>query len=195
MTTATAPGESIVRTPTSYLPEALFEMGYKDLISIAPPNAPISPGSKLQPQALGKVPARRNTIGKWSGYQWLVAEHSIDDVRQWETSGANVGLRTRNFPALDIDSRDPKIADQIELMARETLGWAPVRFGQKPKRLMLYSTCEPFGRLRVWGTRGNSGSPDGERHLIEVLGDGQQFRPASLRGLLRVDRGFARDPA
>ena len=159
-----------------YLPEVLFENGFVDLISVVPPGATISPGSKLVPSQLGKVPGRRNKNGTWAGYPWQQAQHSVDDVRQWMTDGANVGMRADNFPGVDIDSEDQTIAAYIEMLAEKHLGEAPVRYGRRPKRLMMYGTDEPFGRLRAWITKGDDPEEDGyEKHLVEVLGTGQQY--------------------
>jgi P4 family phage/plasmid primase-like protien len=159
-----------------YLPEVLFENGFTDLISVVPPGATISPGSKLVPSQLGKVPGRRNKNGTWAGYPWQQSQHSVDDVRQWMIDGANVGMRADNFPGVDIDSEDQVISDYIQMLAEKYLGPAPVRYGRRPKRLMMYATDVPFGRLRAWITKGEDPEEDGyEKHLVEVLGTGQQY--------------------
>lgn len=152
-----------------YLPEVLFENGFTDLISVVPPNATISPGSKLVPSTLGKVPGRRNRNGTWAGYNWRKAEHTVDDVRGWMTDGANVGIKAGSFPGVDIDCLDEPLAAFIEKYTLDHLGWAPVRFGRRPKRLLMYQTPEPFGRIRLHAVKG------GEKHLVEFLGAGQQY--------------------
>ncbi len=150
--------------------ERLFRAGYTDLVSVIPPGSRLSPTSRIPEDQLGKAPGRKNYSGTWGGYDWRGHETTIKDAVTWDMHGANVGLRAANFPAVDIDTADPDLAAMIERRAREILGDAPVRTGRAPKRLMVYSTTTPFGRMRLWLT-----DADGVAHLIEVLGDGQQY--------------------
>jgi hypothetical protein len=102
-----------------------------ELLPIAPPNARIALGSSIRPEHLGKVPAVKNGDGTWSGFagQWSKDFHAtLDDCKQWHHWGANVGLQTRCFPAIDIDVDDEKAAAAIEAAALELFGPAPVRF-------------------------------------------------------------------
>jgi hypothetical protein len=56
----------------------------------------------------------------------------------------------------------PAIASRLEQLAREMLGDTPaVRFGMRPKRLLVYRAVEPLSGMKA--------------HPIEVLGLGQQF--------------------
>src|SRR4051812_30644763 len=52
----------------------------------------------------------------WSG--WETAAFAPVDFKP----GENLGLRTRRFPALDIDVEDPAIVAIVEDVAREILG-------------------------------------------------------------------------
>jgi len=88
--------------------------------------------------------------------------------------GANIGLRAKNFPGLDIDSLHEGIAQEVEQLALGVLGPAPVRIGRAPKRLLMYRTDAPFARMRIRLER------DGTSHLIELLGDGQQYLVAGI---------------
>lgn len=147
----------------------IFSAGFRDIVSVVPPEAQISPLSKISDRDLGKIPGRKNRQGSWGGYDWQGYEPSYNDVQNWEASGANFGLKAGRFPAIDIDCTDTELAELIEGLALNTLGMAPVRIGKPPKRLLMYRTTEPFGRLRLWFKY------NGDQHLIEVLGDGQQF--------------------
>lgn len=170
------PATELPSPPIGFLPLSLYENGFTDLIPVAPPGVTISPRSKLLPTQLGKVPGRRNKDGMWAGYAgWLKSQHTVDDVREWMTWGANVGLKADHFPGLDIDSEDNVISQWIEELAIKHFGEAPCRFGRRPKRLLMYTTMAPFGRLRVWGTKGTPGTASFEKHLVEVLGTGQQY--------------------
>src|SRR5438270_7635393 len=83
----------------------LFAAGYRDLISVLPPTATLSPKSKMPPRNLGKAPGRRGGDGDWTGFGgWQKYETTLKDIELWEADGANIGLRAKNFPGLDIDS-------------------------------------------------------------------------------------------
>lgn len=151
--------------------ERLFRAGYTDLVSVIPPGARLSATSRIPPDQLGKAPGRRNYAGTWGGYDWQKHPTALKDAVTWDMHGANVGLRAARFPAVDIDTTDPELAAMIERRAREILGdTAPKRTGRAPKGLLVYRTETPFGRMRLWLTDG-----EGVAHLIEVLGDGQQY--------------------
>jgi len=155
-------------TPT---PRSLFEAGYRDLISVLPPAARLSPHSRISPANCGKAPGRKAADGFWTGFgNWRQHQTTLEDVQRWEADGANVGLRAARFPGLDIDSLDPAVADTVELLALDTLGPAPVRIGRPPKRLLAYRTDTPFPRMRLRIKRDGT-----DTHLVELLGDGQQY--------------------
>lgn len=164
----------------SFLPEALFTAGRTDLISVIPPGGQLQPSSKISPSQVGKIPGRRGSNGLWAGYNWRAAAHTVEDVQQWQRDGANVGLRADRFPGVDIDCTDESLAGMIQNCAIATLGDAPVRVGLAPKRLLMYSTDVPFGRMRLWIKKGETS------HLVEILGSGQQYlvygtHPKTLR--------------
>jgi len=89
---------------TQLVPVQLFERGYTDLISVIPPGATLSPGSKIAANSLGKAPGIKYANGTWGGYNWRQWAASAADVAKWANDGANIGLRAGNFPGLDIDS-------------------------------------------------------------------------------------------
>lgn len=146
----------------------LYEMGYTDLVSVAPPGVEISKNSGLKADDLGKRPGKKGGHG-WYGYGWLTDEPSKADVARWVDWDSNVGLRGTRFPALDIDSTDPKLTAVVKKLALEELGPAPSRVGKSPKTLLVYRTEEPFSRVAVEIDRG------GETHLVEFLGHGRQY--------------------
>lgn len=150
-------------------PIKLFESGYTDLISVIPPKATLSPNSKMATSSLGKAPGVRYANGTWGGYNWRKSVATLKDVQQWIQDGANVGLRAGRFPGLDIDSLNEHVVGNVWRLATEILGPAPLRIGRAPKSLMMYRTDEPFARMRI--------TLEGEKetHLIEMLGDGQQY--------------------
>ena len=82
----------------------------------------------------------------------------------------SVGILTRATPALDIDVKTEALANDIQLVADRVLGDAPIRYGERPKRLMPFALRgEPFSKLRLaWKL-------DEEVGAVEVLAAGQQF--------------------
>ncbi len=147
-----------------------FDTYGADLVSVIPPTGEISPQSRITLNARGKSPGQRNSSGTWGGYKWLSHEATCENVEQWEKDGANLGLKAARRPGVDIDSDDPVIADRIEQMALSQLGPAPVRGrANSSKRLLQYRTTEPFARMRLCAER------EGEKHLVEILGDKQQY--------------------
>lgn len=140
----------------------LFDLGYTELVSVAPPGAPISERSGLQADDLGKRPAKKGRHG-WYGYGWHKHEPSRAEV---ETYGGNVGLRGDRFPALDIDCLDEQLVKEIRALAFRHFGGAPVRVGSPPKELLVYRLeGEPFGRIGIRI----------DEHLVEILGSGRQY--------------------
>lgn len=130
-------------------------------------------GTALIDQGYTVVPIQQGK--KAPGYEgWQKAQASKAQVREWLESGfknAGVGILTKYTCAIDIDCMDEATALQFEQWCIENIGPAPVRIGKAPKRLLLYRTVEPFRKRRSavyvdeWG----------EKQLIEVLADGQQF--------------------
>lgn len=159
--------------------QALYESGIKELVCVLPPNARLSPKSKIAPASRGKSPGKPNAFGEWSGYPWQGHQPTLRDILTWTKHGANVGLHAAHYPAIDIDVTNPEIAETIEAEAVRFLGPAPIRIGRAPKRLLMYWTAEPFPKMQLRFT------VDGVEHLVELLGKGQQYvvggiHPATL---------------
>jgi hypothetical protein len=122
------------------------------------PVLPIMPGTKKPGLFKG---------GTWRDYPgWTrhgtrpTSEHELAVWAQWPDAG--IGIPTGTVIGIDIDIADAAIASRLEQLAREGLGDTPgVRFGRRPKRLLVYRAAEPLSGLKA--------------HPIEVLGLGQQF--------------------
>jgi hypothetical protein len=158
-----------VAVSDKFFGEQLFERGFTDLVSVTPAGAQLTPSSKIPASSIGKAPGLKARSGLWYGYDWRKHVPTLDDVKAWALAGANLGLRADRFPGVDIDTMDESLARIIEDVALAKLGPAPVRYGKAPKRLLLYRTAEPFTRMRLWIQR------NGESHLVEILGQGQQY--------------------
>jgi P4 family phage/plasmid primase-like protien len=148
----------------------LFDAGFKDLVSVIPPAAPLSEMSKIAADQAGKAPGRINAQGTWGGYAWQAYVPTPNDIERWGRSRANIGLKAGKYPALDIDVVNESLARIIADMATKALGAAPLRIGRYPKRLLMYRTDEPIGRMRLRFKDGK-----GVEQLVELLGDGQQY--------------------
>jgi hypothetical protein len=107
-------------------------------------------------------------------------------LKGWQTAkippsefkpGMNLGLRTRYFPALDIDVEDPGIVAAVTDVARELFGSTAQRHrSNSPRCALLYKLeGEPFKKASVTFT-----APDGSNAKIEFLGDGQQLVVAGV---------------
>lgn len=147
----------------------LFKKGYTQLVSVIPPNAPLSPSSRISPDQRGKTPGLRGANGTWYGYGWLKHAATLEDTEAWDEAKANVGLIGERFPALDIDCTDPQLVEFVKRTAREVMGPAPVRIGRPPRALLVYRTAVPFGRQAIKVTH------EGREHIVEFLGEGKQY--------------------
>ena len=157
----------------------LFEAGWTDLVSVVPPDGKLSPLSKIKLDSRGKVPGRVGNHG-WAGYDWKTSETTLRDAQDMDTRGANIGMKAKHFPAVDIDCTDESISRIIGDMALQVFGPAPCRIGKPPKRLLMYRSEVPFGRMRLWIKQG------GASHLVEVLADGQQYVIAGMHPSTRL---------
>jgi hypothetical protein len=98
------------------------------------------------------------------------------EIRLWPKVwhlAENTGILAKYSPGDDIDITDEDAADAVEHLAREHFeerGRITTRIGAWPKRLIPLRTDEPFTKL-IRSFR----APDGTRHKIEILGDGQHW--------------------
>lgn len=105
---------------------------------------------------------------------WQRLDPTKTMLNKWLSNGfadGGVGLKTREFPAVDVDVKDEAVAAKLAEFIRRELGQTCERVGEAPKTLFVFRTETPFPKLRSkvfedWL---------GERHCVEILGDGQQF--------------------
>ncbi|QDC10092.1 hypothetical protein FHY55_12910 [Oceanicola sp. D3] len=95
--------------------------------------------------------------------RWTSCPVDSDAVETWSRQfpGHSVGLRTGALVGLDIDVLDPDRAHEVQALAEHRFGATLIRVGLWPKRLLLYRTVVPFGKLKAG--------------QVEFLGAGQQF--------------------
>lgn len=155
----------------------LWNLNYRLLLPIVPPNAPVSERSTMfkrigTPQdSRGKIPGVRGRDGNWYGIDLTTCVADEHDLSRWSAMGAGVGIRTGLQPdgthllVIDADTMDTEHAITIRDAVDVAFGRPPCRIGQSPKALYLVRASAPMPYSRIeFGT---------ER--VEVLSDGRQF--------------------
>lgn len=161
----------------------LWDLGYRRLVPIVPPDAPLSERSSLYKRlhaakpddARGKVPGVKWADGTWSGFDWVPHEATEADLDRWNAMGAGVGVKTGdNQILIDADTRNEDRARIIRDTLNEVLGFVPpVRIGQYPKAGYLGRTDPGFVYSRVeFGERDERGRL---QERVEILSEGRQF--------------------
>jgi hypothetical protein len=108
--------------------------------------------------------------------EWQRQQPTAGDVDKWPQlypSAVNTGILTRITPTVDIDVYDAAVVEVLKTLLWDVVresGHAMVRIGQAPKCAILFQTDQPFAKLSTPVFT----SPDGRKHYVEVLGDGQQ---------------------
>ena len=106
---------------------------------------------------------------------WTSLQATETDIDGWFNrypDAPNTGVLTRTTPAVDLDVYDQDVAEQLEALLFDMIGTRTmVRFGQPPKRAILFRTDTPFKKI----VTPTFISPCGKQNRVEVLGDGQQI--------------------
>jgi hypothetical protein len=135
-------------------------------------------GGYLPIPLFGKEPpvyGKNNDRKGFSDWQKLEAV-TVEQIDMWEKTwpeAINTGGLTRFTPAIDGDILHPEAAEEFEHFTRgwfERRGKILVRIGLAPKRAILLRTDKPFKKVVRKFI-----APDGSKHKIEILGDGQQL--------------------
>lgn len=130
-------------------------------------------GEKLLANGYHIVPIRVG--GKSPGFDgWEKSRPTTGQLKDWLDSGhrqGGVGILTKNTPAIDLDIRDEEVAELMDAYVRKHLGGTLVRVGQAPKRMFLFRCDKPFRKMRTTVRKDDDWD---EKHLIEVLAEGQQ---------------------
>jgi len=107
--------------------------------------------------------------------EWQKQQPTAGDVDKWPQlypCAFNTGILTRITPTVDIDVHDATVVEELKTLLWDVVGegHAMVRIGQAPKCAILFQTDQPFAKLSTPIFT----SPEGRKHHVEVLGDGQQ---------------------
>ena len=128
---------------------------------------------RLAMQAAGFDPIP--VTGKDARLKGWNAKHSPEEIAAWADRyprWSNTGMRTCTTPTMDVDILHPEAAGAVEEMVKDWFdgrGLILVRFGLAPKRAIPFRTGTPFPKMAAKFV-----APDGSKHKIEILGDGQQ---------------------
>jgi P4 family phage/plasmid primase-like protien len=158
------------------------------ILPIIPANADLKPREDGKPgidrENLGKIPGMYvASANAWVGFgQWShhsTSKKHLQTWQGWQTPDIPIaiGMRTAEFPVVDIDSDDLAIAEAIHTLAWMHLGWSPVRCREEsPRRVLCYKWTPgpkhdraPVRKMRLAFT-----DKEGKTHVVEVLGSGQQ---------------------
>jgi hypothetical protein len=158
-----------------------WDLGYRGLVPIVPPDAELSPRSAMSkaPSSRGKAVGVRGVDGQWVGFDWVKHESEEEDLPRWSAMKAGVGIKTGAQPdgttlvLIDADTLDPTSAELIQQTVAERFGNLPVRIGQAPKVGYLVRIAGPVRYARVeFGEVDDRGRL---RDRVELLSDGRQF--------------------
>jgi uncharacterized protein DUF5906 len=146
----------------------LVQAHYQGLLPVAPPDAVMSPDSKVAP---GKVPSDKGAKG-WRGVpNWAEESYATHRLQQQVTvHGAGIGINTTRHPFVDVDVTEPELASAIEGALADLLQFPLKRIGRAPKSAIPCSYApgaEPFPKM-VIHLRDAAGQ---DRGMVEVLSD------------------------
>src|SRR5208283_502106 len=158
------------------------------ILPIIPGKATLKPREDgkpgIPPENLGKIPGNYvASAGAWVGFlNWQnhpTTKNHLKRWQGWQTPDVPIaiGMRTAEFPVVDIDSDDPEIAEAIHRIAARELGWSPVRCREgSPRHVLCYKWTPGPKRDRAPVDKMRLAFKDkaGNEHAVEILGSGQQ---------------------
>lgn len=102
-------------------------------------------------------------------WQNIVADENA--IIGWTTKFSGCGILSAHTIGVDIDCRKEDLTKYMLDFIRKKLGHVPHRVGMSPKALLPYRCEQPFSKVKSK----EFFSPDGQKHMLEVLAKGQQF--------------------
>ncbi|RWA81480.1 MAG: hypothetical protein EOQ31_31540 [Mesorhizobium sp.] len=152
-----------------------WNLGYRTLIPVIPPNAVIDDSSFMARRGtdltgyLGKAPGVRLPNGKWVGLKnWSKHAATESALAEWHAMGASVGLRCDECLAIDIDASEREVAERVEALTLDMLGPSPLRIGNDPRRMLFYRPTAEFRYKSLSFMHGKT------KEKIEVMPKGKQ---------------------
>jgi AAA domain-containing protein len=154
--------------------QLLWAAGYGlAIIPIIPPGAPLSRVTRVTEEARGKLPGQKLYDGTWAGLpKWTTRQTTLAEIDKWISWGASFGMRTRDFPFVDIDVSENEVASAIAQSVDRAFGGGLLRrVGRAPRLAMPFRTDAPF-KKHIFRLKDATG---GGRGAVEVSGDGNQM--------------------
>ena len=165
----------------------MVDQGWRGLLPVlahdAAPNVRLKAETAAQvEQGRGKAPGTWARAG-WSLLrEWRDYPDSVETIEAWaQWPGVNAGMRACHSAPwvafIDVDVLHHEAAAEIHDMLRRRLRQGELiwRIGQAPKFLIPVQVTEPVTRSRSTVVEG-----DGQKHMVEVLGAGQQAVVAGI---------------
>ena len=104
---------------------------------------------------------------------WNKVEVTTKILLRWQkdSTKTGIGIRCKNFPAVDLDIHDEEIVLKLIAWCFKNIGTAPIRIGRAPRCLLVFRADETFTKIK------STEYEDflGQKHEIEILAKGQQF--------------------
>ena len=150
------------------------------ILPIIPRGSPLSPGSKLLPEKIGKIPGRRDpATGLWAGVPWNIwtsTDKMLDTMSGWyaDRPMETVAIRSDELVAVDMDSDNPLVAEIAEMTAIEKLGFTTRRVRDGTPKFLLCYRWKP-GTPFIRKARDVVQDADGGLHPVEILARGEQW--------------------
>lgn len=149
--------------------EHLISLGWVgDILPVVQPGAPISKGSSLS--ALGQTPSILKLDGTAVGIKDWTEKVATEDMAYAWSKRAEYGIcvQTRHVRAIDIDVNDPELASDILAMVLELTGAVSYRGREGVSKCLVPVIAAGYLKKHVIRIPNS-------KHIIEFLGNGQQF--------------------
>jgi hypothetical protein len=156
-------------TPATF--QAFWHLGYRRLVPVIPPTAPISERSSLfrrigtSQDARGKTPGVKGPDGNWHSFDWTQHEADELDCQRWGRMLAGIGVKMgQGLYFIDADTMDEKLAGIILMCVVKHFGVLACRVGRWPKAGYLIRVSGVLKYMRV---------DFGQSERVEILGEGR----------------------
>lgn len=107
---------------------------------------------------------------------WPKCVATLELISDWASTHSGCGIRGPNTVGVDFDIYDAVLVKQMTIFTHGLLGFSPIRVGRPPKALIPYRCVQAFGKIKSASFM----SPNGDKHNVEILADGQQFVAANI---------------
>jgi len=108
-----------------------------------------------------------------SAKNWQKLESTPELVAGWieQNPDFGIGVLCATTCAVDMDCRDKALNNKMLHWLKDNVGLGAIRVGDKPKCIVPYRNEERFNKIKSAEFQ----DADGVKHVVEILGNGQQF--------------------